>query len=192
MLLFSRQLSIWFLKGPWHVLALWSGWKWQAPKRKYLINWPKQKEASICSKYPLWKSNKTSFCLKKANQTRYEYLFPNRWQLWHPLCFQRQWNGVLTPYPPNRGCWMSCQFVLDLALSGNAHPAVTLSFPSWKQYYSRKSSPKAVQVPLLAQVGRPAHGQCGKPCATDISLWSLATRRALWPDASAPNKLLAL
>lgn len=163
------------------VLALWTGRKWRAPKRKYPMNWPKQKEGSICSKYPLNNSNKISSCLKKANQARYEYLFPKRRQ----LCGSRA-GGMTTPCPPNRSCWVSCQFafVLDLAVSGHAHSAVTLSSPSWKQYSSRKSSPKAIQVPLLALVGRTAHGQTGKPWVTDISLWSLATRRTLWPDVS--------
>lgn len=149
---------------------------------------PGKREGSIWSRYPLQKSNKISFSLKKANQARYEYLVPKGGSS-DLLCGFRD-NGMTTPCPPNRSCWMSCQFafVLDLAVIGHAHSAVTLSFPSWKQYNSRKSSPKAIQVPLLALVGRAAHGQCGQPCATDISLWSLATRRALWPDVSAPNR----
>lgn len=125
------------------------------------------------------------------------------------ICFQKggssdilcgfRANGMTSLCPPNRSCWMSCQFafVLDLAATGLAHSAVALSAlssPPWQQYNSRMSSPKAVQVLLLALVGRTAHGQCGKLCATDISLWPLGTRRALWPDVSAPNrdKTLAL
>lgn len=53
------------------------------------------------------------------------------------------------------------------------------------------SSPmaKGVQAPFLALVkSRTAHDRCGKLCATDISLWPLATRRALWPDVSTTNK----
>lgn len=53
------------------------------------------------------------------------------------------------------------------------------------------SSPmaKGVQAPFLALVkSRMAHDRCGKLCATDISLWPLATRRALWPDVSTTNK----